>query len=128
MLDGVQARKIEIAAIHDVDGPRLDDQLIEDIHIVNFSCGNDHYRRNVPMLIQEGMKFDGSFAFSKLCPGEKRQTQINGCRIQDIYRLFQFDAKRVRTVQCFGFGNEDLRELGINSPIPVLIGVGQSVA
>ena len=128
MLNGVEARKIEIAAIHDVDGSRLDDQSIEDIDIVNFPRGNDDDRRNIPMQIQEGVEFDCTLAFSEFCPREKSQTQIDGCRIQDIYRLFQFDTERVRGVKCSGFRNEDLSELGINTPIPVLIGIGQSVA
>ncbi|MBU2055727.1 MAG: hypothetical protein KKC25_12285 [Proteobacteria bacterium] len=31
LVDFVEAGKVEIAAIHDVDGPQLDDQLVEDI-------------------------------------------------------------------------------------------------
>ena len=80
------------------------------------------------MQIQEGMEFDCTLAFSELRPGEKSQTQIDGCRIQDIYRLFQFDTERVRGVKCSGFRNQYLSEFGINTPIPVLIGIGQSVA
>ena len=128
MMDVVEARKIEIAAIHDVDGPRLDDQLIEDIDIVNFPRCNDHYRRNVPMQIQKGMEFDRALAFSKPGPREKSKTQIDGCRIQDICRLFQCDAEGVRGVKFSGFRDEDLSKVRINPSIPVLIGVGKCIA
>ena len=71
MLNRVESRKIEIAAIHDVDGRRLDGQLVEDIDIVNLARGNDYDRGNIPMQIQEGMEFDGSLAFSELRPGKQ---------------------------------------------------------
>ena len=86
-LDLVEARKIEIPSIHDVDGPQLDDQLVEDIDIVNFSCGDDHYRRNVPVQIQKGMELDCPFAFPELGPGEKGQAEVYSGRIQGINRL-----------------------------------------
>ena len=124
----METRKIEIAAIHDVDGPRLDDQLIEDIDIVNFPVVTITTEGMLPLQIQEGMEFYCALVFSELCPGEKRQTEIDGGRIQGIYRLFQFDAEGVRGVKFSGFRDEDLSEVGINTPIPVLIGIGQGVA
>ena len=128
MLNRVESRKIEIAAIHDVDGRRLDGQLVEDIDIVNLARGNDYDRGNIPMQIQEGMEFDGSLAFSERCPGEESQTQIDGCRIQNIHCLLQFDTERVGGIECPRFRNKDLSKLGINEPVSVLIGIGQSVA
>jgi hypothetical protein len=32
-VDFVEAGKIEISAIHDVDGPKLDEQLVEDVDL-----------------------------------------------------------------------------------------------
>ena len=48
-VDFVEASKIQITAIHDVDGPQLDDQLVEYIDIVHFPRGDDHHRRDVSM-------------------------------------------------------------------------------
>ena len=72
-VDLVEAGKIEISAIHDVDGPKLDEQLVEDVDIVDFSRGDDHDGRNIPMQIQKGMELDRPLSFPELGPGEKSQ-------------------------------------------------------
>ena len=127
-VDLVEAGKIQIAAIYDIDGPQFDDQLVEDIDIVNFPCGDDHHRRDVPMQIQKGMEFYCPFAFPELGPGEKGQTEVDGRRIQGIDRLIQFDAEGIGGVKFPGFGDEDLSEVGINPPVPGLIGMGKGIA
>lgn len=126
--DFVEAGKIEIAAIHDVDGSQLDDQLVEDIDIVNFPRGDDDHRRDVPVQIQKGMEFDRTLAFPELGPREKGQTEVDGGRIQGIDCLIQFDAEGIGGVKFSGFGDEDLSEVGINSPVSGLIGMCKGIA
>lgn len=127
-VDLVEASKIEIAAIHDIDSPKLDDQLVEDIDIVDFSRGYDDHSRNVPVQIQKGMEFYCPFAFPELGPREKSQTEVDGRRIQGIDRLSQFDAERIGGVKFSSFFDEDLSEVGINPPVPGLIGMGKGIA
>lgn len=127
-VDLVEAGKIQIATIHDIDGPQLDDQLVEDIDIVNLPRGDDHHRRNVPVQIQKGMEFDCTLAFPELGPREKCQTEVDGSRIQGIDRLIQFDTEGIGGVKFSGFRNKDLSEVGINPPVPGLIGVGKGIA
>jgi len=117
-VDLVEAGKIDIAAIHDVNGPQLDDHLVEDIDIVDFSRGDDHHGRNVSMQIQEGMEFDCPFAFPELGPREKGQTEVDGGRIQGINRLIQLDAEQIGGVKLSGFRNKDSSEVGINPLVP----------
>jgi hypothetical protein len=102
--------------------------LVENIDIVDFSCGDDHHGRNVPMQIQKGMEFDCPLALPELGPGEKSQTEVDGGRIQGIDRLVQFDTEGICGVKFPGFGDEDLSEVCINPPIPGLIGVGKGIA
>ena len=127
-VDLVETGKIQIAAIHDIDGPKLDDQLVEDIDIVNFPRGDDHHRRDVPVQIQKGMEFYCPFAFPELGPGEKGQTEVDGGRIQGIDRLIQFDTEGIGGVKFSGFRNKDLSEVGINPPVPGLIGMREGIA
>ena len=127
-VDLVEAGKIQIAAIHNIDGPKLDDQPVEDIDIVNFSSGDYYHRRNVPMQIQKGMEFDCPLALPELGPGEKGQTEVDGRRIQRINRLIQFDTEGIGGVKFSGFLDEDLSEVGINPPVPGLIGMGKCIA
>ena len=65
----VEAGKIQIAAIHDIDGPRLEDQLVADIDIVDFSRCDDHHGRNISMQIQKGVE-------SRLVPFTANQLDI----------------------------------------------------
>jgi hypothetical protein len=78
--------------------------------------------------IQNGMEFYCPLAFPELGPGEKGQTEIDGSRIQSIDRLIQFDAERIDGVKFSGFFDEDLSEVGINPPVPGLIGMGKGIA
>ena len=80
------------------------------------------------MQIQEGMEFHCPFAFPELGPGKKCQTEIDGGRTQGIDRLVQFDAEGIGGVKFSGFCDEELREVGINLPVPGLIGMGKGVA
>ncbi|OQC72249.1 MAG: hypothetical protein BWX44_01765 [Spirochaetes bacterium ADurb.Bin001] len=127
-MDLVETGKIDISAIHDVDGPKLDEQLVEDVDIVYFSCGDDHDRRNISMQIQKSMEFDGPFAFPELGPGEKGKTQVDSRRIQGVNGLIQFDTKGIGGVKLSGFLDEDLREVCINPPISGLIGMSKGIA
>jgi len=124
----VEARKIEIAAIHDIYGPRLDDQFVEDIDVVDLPCGYDDHRGNVAAQIQQGMEFYGALPFPELGPGKKSQAEIYGGRIQGVDRLIQFDAEGIGGVKLSGFCDKDLSKIGIDPPIPGLIGVGQCIA
>lgn len=60
MMNVVEAHKIEIAAIHDIYGPRLDDQFVEYIDAVDLTFGYDDHRGNVAAQIQQGMEFYGA--------------------------------------------------------------------
>jgi len=124
----VEAGKIQVATIHDVDGPYLDDQLVEDVYIVDLSRGNDHHGRNVPMQIQKDMEFYCPFVFPELGPREKGQTEVDSGRIQGIDRLIQLDAKGIGGVKLSGFHDKNLSEVGINPPVSGLIGMREGIA
>jgi len=78
--------------------------------------------------IQKCMKLDRSFAFPEFRPGEKRQIQIDSGRIQGVHCLIQFDAEGISGVKLSGFYYEYVGEIGVNPPIPILVGMGESVA
>ena len=52
MMNFVEARKIEIAAIHDIYGSRLDGQFVEYIYVVDLPCGYDDHSGNVAAQVQ----------------------------------------------------------------------------
>ena len=74
------------------------------------------------------MEFYRPLSLPEFCPGKKRQAKIDGSRIQGVNRLIQFDTEGIFGVKFSGFYDEDLSEIGVNPPIPVLIGIGKSIA
>src|ERR1700723_512150 len=74
------------------------------------------------------MELDGCFSVPELCPREKSQTKIDGRGIEGVNRLFQVDTQRVFDIQFSGVCNEDLSKVGVDAPVAILVGLGQSVA
>ena len=64
----MESFEIEIAPIHDVKRPRLRNQFVEDVDIVQFSVADIDERGDVAPQVQESMELDGALGFSKVCP------------------------------------------------------------
>jgi hypothetical protein len=65
---------------------------------------------------------------SKDSPGEKRQTQIDGGGIQGVYCLSQFYPEVLADIKFSGLVDQDLSEIGADSPVPHLVGIGQGIS
>ena len=120
--------EIDVATIHHIDGSRFEDEIVEDVDVVNSSWSNDDKGRNVPSQIEQGVKFDGGLALSKLRPGKKRKTEIDGGGVQSIYGLIEFQSEIVVAVELSGDPNEHLCKVCIDPPRSSLVGVGQGTA
>jgi len=127
-LEPVEAGEIDVTAIHDVEGARLDGQMIERLDIVHFPVGNMDETGNVATQVDQRVEFDGRFSAAELGPREETQTKIDGCGIEGVNGLFQVDSHRIFDIQFSSVGNEDLRKVGVNAPVAILVGLGQSVA
>src|SRR5208283_157262 len=128
LIDSVKPGEIEIAPIHEIEGTRFQEEIVENIDIVNFAMGNKDNGRNISMQIQKRVQFDSAFVFAELGPWKERQAEIDGGGIQSINRLIQVHAKRIVHIKGSGAGDQNLCEVGINSPIPNLVGMGQGIA
>ena len=128
LVDHMQTGKIEIAAIEDIDGARFDGNLIEDVDLVDLSVGYDDHRGNSAPQIKKGMQLDSALALSKDGPGEKRQTQVDGGSIQGIYCVLQFYPEVLADIQFSCLVDQDLCEIGVDSPVPHLVGIGQGIS
>ena len=78
LVQQIEALEIEIAAVHDIKGSRLWDQLIEYVDIMHATLGYRDERWDAAPEIQECMELDRGFGFSKPCPGKQRKAEING--------------------------------------------------
>ncbi len=127
-MNSMKAAEIQISPIDNVKRSWFEGHLIEDVDVVNLAvCDNDEGRYTSPE-VQKGMQFHSGFVRSELGPWKKGETQIDGCRVQGIGGLIQFDSEGIVGVKATSLGNEDLGKIGIDSPIPDLVRMSQSIA
>ena len=74
------------------------------------------------------MQLDGTLVAAKLGPGEQRQTQIDGGRVEGIDGLRQLHSERLVAVEIAGAADQHLGKVAVNAPVAHLVGVGQRVA
>ena len=97
--EAIQPLEIEVAAIHHIERPRLDRQLVEDVHIVHFPVGNVDKAGDVAPQVEQRMQLEGTLAATKLGPRKQAQTQVDGRGVERVDRLCQIDGQRFPSVQ-----------------------------
>jgi len=119
---------INITAIKDIKATGLEDEFVQNPHIVCFSIGNMDKRRDGAPQIKKRMKLDGAFVFTEGGPGKKRQAQVDRGRVESIDGVFQFDSELLVDIKGTSLGDENPGEIGIDPPIASFIGMGQGIA
>lgn len=128
MLEPIQAQELRVPAVDDVVGARLGEQDIEAVDIVQRPVGDIEKRGNAAPEIEEGVELDRPLVGAKPCPGEERQAQLDGRRIERIHGGGQLAPERLVGVKVLGDGDESLREVGVDLPVAPLVGIGQGAA
>ena len=90
-----QSCEIQIAPVHQAEGPRLQSQIVHDVALVGLAVGEVNEAVNIAFQIEQGVQLDGYLGGSKRCPCKHRQTQVNGAGIEGIDCRVEFDAKRL---------------------------------
>ena len=128
LMKGVDPKEIQIPLIQDVEGSGFGWEIIEDPGILRFPLFYLDKRENQSAQIEKGMESDGRFGAAENSPREKRQTQVDGGRIEGIDRVFEFESQIFAGVKRAGLSDEDLGEVGIDAPIAGFVGMGQVVS
>ena len=121
----VESSVVQISPIHDVECPRIEGQLIQNVHIVNLGGGNYDHAGYVPFQIQQRVELDSAFGLSEFRPREKGETQVDGRGVQGIRGLNKIDPSAFSRIQILGLFDKDLSEVPEDSPISGLVGVGK---
>ena len=124
----METGEIDVTTVHGVEGSRLQNQLVQGVDIVDFPVGNMDEAGDISPQIDERVELDGRLVFAKLRPGEQRQTQIDGGRIEGVCRLFQGHAEIVACIERSRAPDKDLSEVGIDLPGASFVGVREGVA
>jgi len=125
LMQVMQTFEVQVSPVHDVEGPGFWNQKIEDLDIVDFSVGNLDKRGNGTPQVEERVQLDGSLLSAESRPRKKGQAQIDCGGIECIDGLIQLQPKILVPVKGPRPMNEDLSEVGVDSPIACLVGVGQ---
>ena len=125
--EGIQAAEVDVSAVHDVECPRLQHQLVEDVDVVSFSFRDADKTRDIAAQVYQRVQFDGGLVFAKSCPGKQRKTKIDCSGIECVGRLLQSDAEAFLGIQFPGDADQNLGEVGIDTPVSFLVCLGQSV-
>lgn len=128
LMDPMESGEIEIATVHDVEGARLPDQLVEDIHVVNTARRDNDDGGKVALQCQQRVQFDGRLVPPEGGPRKQREAEVDGGGIQRIGGGLEFGMKRFVGIERGGLPDEDLGEVSENAPVAVFIGVGQRAA
>ena len=125
MREGIQPRKVDVTAVHDIEGTRFQNQFVEHVHIVCLALCNADKTGDVAAQIHQRVELDGGFAPTESSPREKGKTQIDGAGIEDIRSLFELYSEVVLGVQLSRLADEHLSKLGVDAPVALLVGIGQ---
>ena len=128
LVQAMQSCEVEITAIQDVERPSLGNDLVENVHIVQFAVADVDEAGNVATQVEQRMQLDRCFGRTKRRPWKHRQAQIDRGRIQCVDRLGEIDAKRFVHVKRSGNPDQTLCEVGIDAPVANRIRIGQRVA
>ncbi len=128
LMEFVQPRKVQVAAIHDVKSAGFDQQNIEHVDITHLAVADMNESRNRPAQIQQRMHFYRCLRRAKWCPVEQAQAQIDGRGIQrvngriesGVYRFFGIEVPR----PC----NQSHGQLVINAPVSLIQRIRQGRA
>ena len=125
LMKGVEPGEVQIATIQDVKSAGLEGQFVEDPDIVSFSFLHLDKSWDRAPQVEKGMELDGALALAELGPRKKRQAQVDRGGIEGEDRFLELQADVLVVVNSPGFGDEPVREIGIDPPIAGFVGVGQ---
>ena len=128
LVKAVQASEIEEAAIHDVEGTWLRNQVIEDVDLVQFAATDVNEGGDVAVQIEQGVQPDGRLGLLERRPRKHRQGQVDGGGVEGVDGVLQIDPERLVHIQSPGDADQALGKVGVDAPVAHRVGIGQGVA
>ena len=124
--------EVEIGPVHHVNRPWLDWYLVEHVDLVNQPFRRSAKRGNrssqIQQCVQLGRSLGRSLGRAKVRPGKQAQTKVDDYRIERVDGLLEFQRGRFVGARSARSTAHALRPIGIDPPIPLLVGVGQGAA
>jgi len=128
LLNPMPAGEVQVAAIHDIKRTGFPDELVEDVDIMHTAGGDNDDGGEVALQSQQRVEFDGGLGTAKGGPRKEREAEVNGGGIQRVSRRLEFKAERFIGVERGGLLDEDVGQIGKDTPVPFFVGDRQCVA
>src|SRR5690554_496699 len=123
-----EPEEVNISLIHQIDSAHIDAHLIHCIHIMyGCFCKMDE-DRDVASQVNLCMHLYTSLILTELSPWTKLETETDGAAVESINHIVNIKPELVFRVKRSDFLDEDLSQLGINMPVPILVGFCQRVS
>jgi len=123
--DPEKAVEIEVASVENIDASRFVKDTVEEVHVVLQSLGNPHEHRDWACQVYLRVQLDGGLACAKSRPWKHGKAEIDGGRVHGVDHLLEIQPIGVGGVKPPRFANQYLGERLVDSPVPILVGVGQ---
>ena len=125
----MEALEVEVGPVHDVERPGFRNQHVQDVDVMQLSVGYVSECGNAAMQVEERVQLDGALRLAEPRPREQRQAEVDHRGVERVDGVLDIMAgKRVVGVDAPGNVDEVLREVGVDSPVTGLVGVGEVVA
>jgi hypothetical protein len=120
---------MNVRAIHDIEGPRLTHEIVESVDVVSGGFGDGNKTRNGTAQIQQRVHFHRSRGGTESRPGKKAQTDLDDGGVEGVDGgVGQFHPKAFLGIKLAGAANQKSRDLGVDAPVPLMVGLSQRAA
>jgi hypothetical protein len=125
LVDTIQTCKIDVSTIHYIDASRLEIDIVENVHVVDATVGNADKHGDRAFQVDHCVQFDGGFCAAKVSPWEPGQAKVDSRSIQGVDHLVDVQSVTLAGIKTPRLTNQNLGQIGIDTPVPVLVCIGQ---
>ena len=122
--------EIQVTHIHQIDGPHLHTEFVQNLDIVNGSlCEIDEYG-DITSQVKQCVHLDASLSLAELCPWTELQTETDCTAVESVYCIvkIQPESRVIVFIERSHLFNEDLTKVSINAPVAEFVCLCQCVA
>lgn len=127
LVKDVESLEIQVSPVHDVEGSGNGCEHIQNVYIVKQTIGNMNKFGDIASEVEQCVQLDSRLGCPERSPGKKRKAQIDGRGIQGVDRCVQVEAQFLLGIKLPGFGNEDLCEVRVDTPVSGFVGMREVV-
>jgi len=125
-MNASQPIEIDVSTIHYVKGPCLESDPVLRVDFVDLPLGNNHKLGDGAAQVDHGVQLDRGFPLPEAGPGKETHAQVYRGSVDGVDDLVDLRHVSVRGVQLPRLADENLGELEIDSPVPMLVGIGET--